>query len=350
MLKKDFNLELYSVNDYHERINITNVNCGDTFMANNRQILPKHASFVSHFFVVKMKRLSLIYWYWYSENFVIHIWRTEWKVAVFGVFLVRISRISTEYGERIRTLFTQWRCLIWNAKINPWLIHATSLFLSPLKTSEIVCLSDIFRGYRKRLVCMELVKTLMKFTVFTIQFSEKKLKLTRDYSIFQSVCPARFCFYVGICSNRNIKNWKENAKIKYWEMYTNIMNYHICHTVMARASKQDLYSVSFPIKISAAGNAYLIKENLGYCKDFHCAEFFFTTRKRCHVTPSSYSYLLFFQLFWIIIQVLKIPKKLFTSEFTCGNLFNFFPKQDFLDFLEQILFGVFVVTNMLSCA
>ena len=131
-------------------------------------------------------------------------------------------------------------------------------------------------------------------------------------------------------------------------MYTNIMNYHICHTVMARASKQDLYSVSFPIKISAAGNAYLIKENLGYCKDFHCAEFFFTTRKRCHVTPSSYSYLLFFQLFWIIIQVLKIPKKLFTSEFTCGNLFNFFPKKDFLDFLEQILFGVFVVTNMLS--
>lgn len=103
----------------------------------------------------------------------------------------------------------------------------------------------------------------------------------------------------------------------------------------------------FRLKISATGNAYLIKGNLGYCKDFHYAEFFFTTRKRCHVTPSSYSYLLFFQLFWIIIQVLKIPKKLFTSEFTCGNLFNFFPKQDFLDFLEQILFGVFVVTNML---
>ena len=152
MLKKGFNLKLYSVNDYHERINITNVNCGDTFMANNRQILPKYVSFVSHFFVVKMKRLSLIYWYWYSENFVIHIWRTEWKVSVFGVFLVHISRISNEYGERIRTLSTQWRCLIWNAKINPWLIHATGLFLSPLKTSEIVCFSDILRGYRKRLV------------------------------------------------------------------------------------------------------------------------------------------------------------------------------------------------------
>ena len=40
MLKKDFNLKLYSVNDYHERINITNINCGDIFMTNNRQILP----------------------------------------------------------------------------------------------------------------------------------------------------------------------------------------------------------------------------------------------------------------------------------------------------------------------
>ena len=77
MLKKDVDLKLYSVNDYHEKINITNVNCGDIFMANNRQILPKYAGFVSHFFVVKMKRLSLIYWYWYSKNFVIHIWRTE---------------------------------------------------------------------------------------------------------------------------------------------------------------------------------------------------------------------------------------------------------------------------------
>ena len=172
----------------------------------------------------------------------------------------------------------------------------------------------------------------MKLTVFTIQFSEKKLNLTQDYSIFQSVCPARFCFYVGIYSNRNIKNWKENAKIKYCEMYTNIMNYIRPH---------------FWLKISATGNAYLIQKNLGYCKDFRYAEFFFTTRKRCHVTPSSYSYLLFFQLFWIIIQVLKIPKKLFTSEFTSGNFFNFSPKQDFLDFPEDTLFGVFVVTNML---
>ena len=106
----------------------------------------------------------------------------------------------------------------------------------------------------------------------------------------------------------------------------------------------------FRLKISATGIAYLIKKNLGYCKNFHYAEFYFTTRKRYHVTPSSYSYMLFFQLFWIIIQVFKIPKKLFNSEFTCGNFFNFFPKQDFLDFLEQILFGVFVVTNMLSRA
>ena len=106
----------------------------------------------------------------------------------------------------------------------------------------------------------------------------------------------------------------------------------------------------FRLKISATGNACLAQKNLGYCKDFHYAEFCFTTRKRCHVTPSSYSYVLFFQLFWIIIQVLEIPKKLFTSEFTSGNSFNFSRKQDFLDFPEQILFGAFVVTNMLSRA
>ena len=106
----------------------------------------------------------------------------------------------------------------------------------------------------------------------------------------------------------------------------------------------------FRLKTSATGNAYLIQKNLGYCKDFCNTGFFFTTRKRCHVTPSSYSYLLFFQLFWIIIQVLKKPKKLFTSEFTSGNFFNFSPKQDFIDFPEQILFGAFVVTNMLSRA
>ena len=174
--------------------------------------------------------------------------------------------------------------------------------------------------------------------------------LTRDYSIFQLVCPARFFFDVRICSKHKKKNWKENAKIKYCEMYTNIMNYQICHTVMTYASKQDLYSVSFPIKNISYGKCMSRSKNLGYCKDFHYAEFCFTTRKRCHVTPSSYSYVLFFQLFWIIIQVLEIPKKLFTSEFTSSNSFNFSRKQDFLDFPEQILFGAFVVTNMLSRA
>ena len=150
MLKKDFNLKLYSVNDYHERINITNVNCGDIFMANNRKILPKCPSFVSHFFWVKNETVK-------SNLLVLVFWKCCNPYLACCVKSVRIRSFSGPYfpdldwiRERIRTLFTQWCCLMWNAKINPF--HATGLFLSPLKTSEIVCLSDILRGYRKRLV------------------------------------------------------------------------------------------------------------------------------------------------------------------------------------------------------
>ena len=70
-------------------------------------------------------------------------------MSLFGVTLVRIFSIfSPNAGKycleklRIRSLFTQW----WSLILNPF--HASISFLYPLKTSEKLWFSNVFRGYR----------------------------------------------------------------------------------------------------------------------------------------------------------------------------------------------------------
>ena len=60
---------------------------------------------------------------------------------------------GSQYNIRhLRGLWTLFLCFLLNSInfLSFNLLHATSLFLYPLKTSENQMFSDVFRGYRKR--------------------------------------------------------------------------------------------------------------------------------------------------------------------------------------------------------
>ena len=56
------------------------------------------------------------------------------------------SSFQETLDEIISESMRNW--IVWFLSINPF--HATDLFLTPLKTSENLGFSDVFRGYRKR--------------------------------------------------------------------------------------------------------------------------------------------------------------------------------------------------------
>ena len=81
----------------------------------------------------------------------LNVFHTFFSVSIVDFEQVSICWVCYEKFPPEEELYTKLQCLRkCNEDLNPF--HSTCLFLYPLKTSENLWFSDVFRGYRKRSV------------------------------------------------------------------------------------------------------------------------------------------------------------------------------------------------------